>query len=94
MYIKNKSGAGLVLILVELQTLFFSTQMFDFSKQLFVLDFQDSSKSRSLSAQQVFNLNKISSCKTLSKAFDISKKDSSHINSEVLIKRSLSFMKY
>ena len=38
MYIKNKSR---VLILVELQT-FFSTQMFDHLRQLFVLDFQDS----------------------------------------------------
>ena len=40
MYIKTKMA--LVLILVELQALFFSTQMFDHLKQLFALDFQDS----------------------------------------------------
>ena len=40
MYIKTKMA--LVLILVELQALFFSTQMFGHLKQLFALDFQDS----------------------------------------------------
>ena len=40
MYIKNKSGPSTDL--VEFQTLFFSTQMFDYLRQLFVIEFQDS----------------------------------------------------
>ena len=37
-----QTKVALVLILVELQSLFFFTQMFDDLKQLFVLNFQDS----------------------------------------------------
>ena len=59
------------LFLVELQLLFFSTEMFEHSKHLFSLDFQDSS---SPSTPYAFNINVISSCQTLLKAFEISKK--------------------
>ena len=39
---KSKIIVVLILILVELQNLFFSTQMFVYLKQLFVNDFEDS----------------------------------------------------
>ena len=42
-----KTGVVLVLILVDFQTLFFSSQMFDHLRQLFLLDFQDISESSS-----------------------------------------------
>ena len=39
---KSKTIVVLILILVELQNLFFSTQMFVHLKELFVHDFEDS----------------------------------------------------
>ena len=44
-----KTKEVLALIIVELQTLFFSSQMFDHLRQLFVLDFQELLSSASIS---------------------------------------------
>ena len=77
---KSKIIVVLILILVELQNLFFSTQMFVHLKQLFVHNFDDSFQVKKVAHLQyhngiyAFNLNIRLQCQTLSNALDISKK--------------------